>query len=59
MLERLVGRRGVGGESVSVAVVLEVSAGSAEEYMDRDKNTHNRSNIFLVACCLVAKEGAV
>ena len=44
------GRRGVGGESVSVAVVLEVSAGSAEEYMDRDKNTHNRSNsIFLVA----------
>jgi len=31
MLERLVGRRGVGGESVSVAVVLEVSAGSAEE----------------------------
>jgi hypothetical protein len=48
MLERLVGRRGVGGESVFVAVVLEVSAGSAEEYMDRDKAmTHIKSIIFL------------
>ena len=46
MLERLVGRRGVGGESVSVAVVLEVSAGSAEEYMDREKVNQNR-NILL------------
>ena len=55
MLERLVGRRGVGGESVSVAVVLEVSAGSAEECVDRNKKTHNR-NIFLVTSL---QEGAV
>jgi hypothetical protein len=40
---------------VSVAVVLEVSAGSAVEYMDSvQKVTHNRS-----ICCLVLKRGQV